>query len=114
MTLPAGREGANLIWKEGQGLVLGPYCACYGEPRVWGEVLQFLLEQEETRRKQESLDSLLTAMATALPPTTLGPLLPAGEQFQSCLAESKKLQQAGRLQEVIMQTGRRLLDSLTL
>jgi len=53
-------------------------------------------------------------MATALPPTTLGPLLPPGEQFQSCLAESKKLQQAGRLQEVIMQTGRRLLDSLTL
>lgn len=114
LTLPAGREGAALVWREGQGLALGPYCACHADPRVWGEVLQFLLEQENTSTKHESVDSLLTAMAVALPPATLGPLLPPGEQFQSCLAESKKLQQAGRLQEVIVQTGRRLLDSLTL
>jgi len=114
LTLPAGREGAALVWREGQGLALGPYCACHADPRVWGEVLQFLLEQENTSTKHESVDSLLMAMAVALPPATLGPLLPPGEQFQSCLAESKKLQQAGRLQEVIVQTGRRLLDSLTL
>jgi len=114
LTLPPGREGAALVWKEGQGLALGPYCACHGEPRVWGEVLQFLLEQENSPTKHESVDSLLMAMAVALPPATLGPLLPPGEQFQSCLTESKKLQQAGRLQEVIIQTGRRLLDSLTL
>ena len=114
LTLPPGREGAALVWKEGQGLALGPYCACHGEPMVWGEVLQFLLEQENSSTKHESVDSLLMAMAVALPPATLGPLLPPGEQFQSCLTESKKLQQAGRLQEVIIQTGRRLLDSLTL
>ena len=114
LTLPVGREGAALVWREGRGMALGPYCACQGDPRVWGEVLQFLLEQESTPTKHESVDSLLMAMAVALPPATLGPLLPPGEEFHGCLAESKKLQQAGRLQEVIVQTGRRLLDSLAL
>ena len=114
LTFPAGREGAALVWREGQGLALGPYCACQGDPRVWGEVLQFLLEQENTPKKHESVDSLLMAMAAALPPATLGPLLPPGEQFQSCLAESKKAQQADRLQGVIIQTGCCLLDSLAL
>ena len=54
-------------------MALGPYCACQGDPRVWGEVLQFLLEQENTPTKHESVDSLLMAMAVALPPATLGP-----------------------------------------
>ena len=70
-------------------------------------------------------------MAAALPPSSLGPLLPQvrhhrpspdcpltllcqGEQYGQYLALSKSQQQAARLQDMIVQTGGRLLESLTL
>ena len=113
LACPPGREGAALLCREGRASVLGPYCRAAARTQVWAEALEELLGQPDTACRAEALDVLLAAMVAALPPVALGPLLPAGEEFQPYLVQSRKLQQAERLQEVIVQTGRKLLDTIT-
>jgi hypothetical protein len=114
LACPPGREGAALLCREGRASVLGPYCRAVGRTQVWAEALEELLDQPDTEGRGEALDLLLAGMVAALPPDALGPLLPPGEEFQPYLVQSRKLQQADRLQEMIVQTGRKLLDTLNL
>ena len=53
-------------------------------------------------------------MSRTFPPEHLAELLPAGDEFQQYLTESKRIHQAAKMQELIVATGQKLLESLTL
>lgn len=50
----SGGEAATFLCQDGHLLLLRPYCLSQGEPRVWAEVLQVLLDQPSSRAKQVS------------------------------------------------------------
>ena len=56
---------------------------------------------------------LLQEMCKVLRPEELAAILPEREEFQQYLSECRRHHQAAKLQEMIINTGLSLLDSLT-
>ena len=53
-------------------------------------------------------------MSKKFPPDYLAQMLPDGEEFHQYISESKRIHQAEKMQELIVATGQKLLESLTL
>jgi hypothetical protein len=94
---------------------LTSYCKTFGKtPNIWAASLESLLTQPPTPGNQQALETLLDQMSKTFPPEHLAELLPAGDEFQHYLTESKRIHQAAKMQELIVATGQKLLESLTL
>ena len=83
-------------------------------PNIWAAGLESLLTQPPNPVNQQALENLLDQMSRTFPPEHLAEILPAGEEFQQYLTESKRIHQAAKMQELIVATGQKLLESLTL
>jgi len=94
---------------------LPSYCKTFGKtPNIWAAGLESLLTQQPNTVNQQALENLLDQMSRTFPPEHLAEILPAGEEFQQYLTESKRIHQAAKMQELIVATGQKLLESLTL
>jgi len=91
------------------------YCKNSGKAtEIWTASLESILTQPPSPCNQQALDALLDEMSKTFPPDQLAELLPAGEEFEHYLTESKRIHQAAKMQELIVATGQKLLESLTL
>ena len=94
---------------------LTTYCKTVGKKsNFWATSLETLLTQPPNPSNQQALESLLEEMSKTFPPEQLAELLPAGDEFQHYLTESKRIHQAAKMQALIVATGQKLLESLTL
>lgn len=114
LSQPVSKESVTLLCVTCPG-ALTSYCKTFGKtPNIWAASLESLLTQPPNPGNQQALEILLDQMSKTFPPEHLAELLPSGDEFQHYLTESKRIHQAAKMQELIVATGQKLLESLTL
>jgi len=114
LSQPVSKEAITLLSGSCPG-ALTTYCKTVGKKsNFWATSLETLLTQPPNPSNQQALESLLEEMSKTFPPEQLAELLPAGDEFQHYLTESKRIHQAAKMQALIVATGQKLLESLTL
>ena len=116
LSLPPGKDTAQLIGFQCP-TALSYYCKHVGpsNPHIWRLALEVLLElgQDTVPDVLEARQQLLQEMCKVLRPEELAEILPEREEFQQYLSECRRHHQAAKLQDMIINTGLSLLDSLT-
>ena len=117
LSLPPGKDTAQLIGFQCP-TALSFYCKHVGpaNPHIWRLSLEVLLElgQDTVPDLLEARQQLLQEMCKVLRPEELAAILPPErEEFQQYLSECRRHHQAAKLQDMIINTGLSLLDSLT-
>ena len=116
LSLPPGKDTAQLIGFQCP-TALSYYCKHVGpaNPHIWRLSLEVLLElgQDTVPDLLEARQQLLQEMCKVLRPEELAAILPEREEFQQYLSECRRHHQAAKLQDMIINTGLSLLDSLT-
>ena len=116
LSLPPGQDTLQLIGFQCP-TALSYYCKHCGpaNPQIWRLALEVVLElgQDTVPDILEARHQLLQEMCQVLRPQELAEILPEREEFQQYLSECRRHHQAAKLQDMIINTGLNLLDSLT-